>query len=217
MGIGAPSSNKSDRKHIVPLLMWSHPDAATMARNQSEMAGKAIKMDIDDTSSPSSASSHAKLRTVTGMSQSNLDEPHVISPTNSSFNTPLSPVSQDRVFPIRSVVSVDPNLTPSIRPETDGYFVGTEPIEKNGTKRMDVGRQSIGSASSDHREIEPILNGKASTQSKGHSRAASRAGSELSQMSNDRISLESKGEMPHKAEFVQVNSGLYQKGRVSGE
>jgi light-regulated signal transduction histidine kinase (bacteriophytochrome) len=41
----------------------------------------------------------------------------------------LSPSASDRVFPIRSVVSVDPTSTPAIRPnQQEGYFVDTRRI-----------------------------------------------------------------------------------------
>ena len=46
------------------------------------------------------------------------------SPASNSSFAPLSPSAQDRVFPIRSVVAVDPNATPSIRSDTGDGFPG---------------------------------------------------------------------------------------------
>lgn len=49
---------------------------------------------------------------------------------NPTYNpSPMSPDMQDRVFPIRSVVTVDPNPTPStrsVRSDVDGFFHGSQ-------------------------------------------------------------------------------------------
>ncbi|KAK0851566.1 hypothetical protein LTS02_012722 [Friedmanniomyces endolithicus] len=44
--------------------------------------------------------------------------------SGSALEGQLSPAATDRVFPIRSVVSVDPNSTPAPRSEKDSYFQG---------------------------------------------------------------------------------------------
>ena len=63
---------------------------------------------------------------------------------------PLSSNTQDRVFPIRSVVSVDPTATPMPRPSSDGGFPGMSvPPEATAAAiaRQDQRRQSIRSNS----------------------------------------------------------------------
>ncbi|KAI9818847.1 MAG: Light-sensor Protein kinase [Pycnora praestabilis] len=63
----------------------------------------------------------------------------------------LSPGVTDRVFPIRSVVSVDPNPTPHVRPESnngDGFPVMVPPSDGGGnsSQRFAARRSSIASA-----------------------------------------------------------------------
>ena len=73
------------------------------------------------------------------------------SPTSDAPFEPTSPGPQDRVFPIRSVISVDPNPTPAIRSETGETFPGmsgTIQSASTGRKTSDSRRYSFGSAQS---------------------------------------------------------------------
>lgn len=107
-----------------------------------------------DTSSPSSGSDTAQDPSPSDQSRSYLwpgseEARHRRSPMD-----PLSPGTADRVFPIRSVVSVDPNATPSHRSESsnNGYFSqaqsrrystasGSEHTGRNGTRDPDESRR----------------------------------------------------------------------------
>lgn len=61
------------------------------------------------------------------------------SPTSAD---PLSPNAADRVFPIRSVVSVDPTPTPSGRPNEGSYFQSAAHNRRQSTNVSDISQSS---------------------------------------------------------------------------
>ena len=70
------------------------------------------------------------------------DQPR--SPTSTNFEGQLGPEIADRVFPIRSVVSVDPTPTPSTRPDRSdgGYFPSTAHARRQSTTSAEASHQA---------------------------------------------------------------------------
>ncbi|KAL9617604.1 MAG: hypothetical protein Q9160_007617 [Pyrenula sp. 1 TL-2023] len=54
---------------------------------------------------------------------------------------PLSPEVPDRVFPVRSVVSVDPSATPQPQSFKDDFFAGFVPAQDRNLSRMEGGKR----------------------------------------------------------------------------
>ena len=99
---------------------------------------------------------------------SNIDRPQTSRPRNSgeeprSPEGPLSPHAADRVFPIRSVVSVDPTPTPSVRPDRGegSYFPTAAHARRQSTNVADILQQSSSSnitrSASDGRPPSPRI------------------------------------------------------------
>jgi hypothetical protein len=73
-----------------------------------------------------------------------------------SLPGPLSPTTQDRVFPIRSVVSLDPNPTPSVRSDAEDHYPGMSASESgfSGKRRSDTRRYSNASVPSVGKSVD---------------------------------------------------------------
>ncbi|KAK4549504.1 hypothetical protein LTR36_006501 [Oleoguttula mirabilis] len=92
-------------------------------------------------SSPASQPSDSRARRPSSSPTSQRPDLQSIRSPTSALDNPLSPAAADRVFPIRSVVSVDPAPTPSARPEyrPDGYFHIVSHFRSRSASRGDGG------------------------------------------------------------------------------
>ena len=167
--------------------MWSRPDKEGMARINAEMVKNTVRSEVSrDEGSPSSAT-QPKLWTDVGESSSSSAVERSSSPTELATNFPLGPGAYDRVFPIRSVVSVDPNPTPSIRSEGGDSFLGQAYIDYHEKRRSGSRRYSNGSTPSDGRPVDSISADAAPYASRAHSRATSRGEPNIRRMPADRV------------------------------
>lgn len=108
------------------------------------------------------------------------------SPTDTGFG-PLRPSTQDRVFPIRSVVSVDANLTPSLPSDDGDSFPGVSASKETVQalkRRSDTRKYSNASIPSARCASESSYGDTSSR----HSRVTSRENSVMGDLSTDRTS-----------------------------
>ena len=89
---------------------------------------------------PSPSNMEEEMKAVSPISQSNIPQPSPISTSTTSDSPfgPLSPGAADRVFPIRSVISVNPASTPQTQLEGagDGFPGMVLPLEPNAASRQ---------------------------------------------------------------------------------
>ena len=143
------------------------------------------------------------------LSTGQTQEPFSSSPTSASPFAPLSPSAQDRVFPIRSVVSVDPNATPSIRSDTLDSFPGLSHASSSTTtlKRGSYGRRNSNVST---RSLDQCSE---TSQSETASRA-SRGGQEAQQYSVGREGSERSRERQASSSTISTTGGGWDSGRI---
>ena len=131
------------------------------------------------------------------------------SPTSNSPFAPLSPSAHDRVFPIRSVISVDPNATPSIRSDTGDGFPGMGyTTDSTGTiKRLSQGRRYSNAS------VRSLDQSSETSRSESASRA-SRAGQEAPQYNSGNEGPISIRERQGSSSTISNTGGGWDKGRI---
>ena len=210
---------KPERKSSRPLIMWSRPDKEGMARNNADMAKNTVRSNGSGDEGSPSAVTHSKLWINAGESSPNSAVGRSSSPIELSANLPLSPSAQDRVFPIRSVVSLDPNPTPSVRSEgEDSSYIGQAYVDPREKQRSGSRRYSNGSIRSEGRPGASTPADTASHASRAHSRATSRGDSDIRRIPGDRatgsdVQAESASDMQSSTNKTRI----YRQIKLPGE
>jgi light-regulated signal transduction histidine kinase (bacteriophytochrome) len=125
------------------------------------------------------------------------------SPTSSAKNSALSPEATDRVFPVRSVVSVDPAATPMPRGESGDDFPGMS-LSSIGGSQMESARQDS-TARSTPPDSQSVQSAKAQSPPRRHSPVA-QLQSDTSEDLRRRHSLDATVRSHGRATHCEVNN-----------